>query len=78
MGWLRSVKREVTQRQGGKCSICGENLGKKFILHHVINRRDGGTDTAENGEARHTFCEEYAHRIHKEGNGDANHHLSGA
>lgn len=62
--WGEGTKlRQVAERQNWKCPVCGENLfnGEELHTHHIIQKRDGGTDKAENLIHLHKACHYHLH-----------------
>lgn len=74
VGWSPSVKRTdpfyqsrawrrvrdfVVQRDGGICRHCG--LAGADTAHHIVERRDGGSDDPANLAAVHRRCHNRAH-----------------
>lgn len=68
IGWSKPVKQCILTSQRWCCAICGKELRKPYCFHHVRNRCCKGESTIENGEARHTTCEAWAHQVDKRGN----------
>ena len=66
MAW-KGIREQIYLRQHGRCFECGSPL-KKWVVHHLINRRDGGKETPDNGVGRCQRCEIMMHRIYKDGN----------
>lgn len=66
--WGKDTRRIILERQNHCCSICGHLIAGNFVLHHRINRSRGGPTTVANGEARHSWCEAYAHLNFRFGN----------
>jgi hypothetical protein len=62
------TRRAILERQGHVCTICHCRLNGSFILHHIKNRCQGGSSGAHNLEARHSHCEQYAHKNFSYGN----------
>ena len=48
MGFPTSVADEVLVRCGRHCCICGEFVGSKIELHHIIQVADGGDNSVDN------------------------------
>src|ERR1039458_180750 len=44
--WRRLSNEVIDSQGGGQCLICGD--ASNLTCHHVVARRDGGTDTREN------------------------------
>lgn len=60
-----NMKSYVLTREKGKCQLCGKTVfGSKINLHHIIQRKDGGTDKANNMALLHEICHD---KIHKKG-----------
>lgn len=69
MSWGPYKRKQIWKRQNGLCQICGKTLSlKKCVIHHYKNRSQGGHDSIANGRARHSKCEELAHKLHYFGN----------
>lgn len=53
----KGMKRQVYNRQGGKCSMCGDKINYLNItVDHVIPISKGGTNTLDNMEAMCYTC----------------------
>ena len=46
---MKAAKFELLQRNGTKCMLCREDVGKRIQWHHIVPRYAGGLDTYENG-----------------------------
>jgi len=55
----RELRAYVLKRDGGICQRCGRPGAR--LVHHVIERKDGGSDHPDNLEAVHTACHSAAH-----------------
>jgi RNA-directed DNA polymerase len=57
------TKEKVADRQGYKCTVCGESLfnDEPIDLHHIIPRNNGGKDEIRNLTWVHQYCH---HKIH--------------
>jgi len=55
----------ITSREKNKCQLCGKEMTKENSghLHHVISRKDGGTDKPSNIALLHKSCHK---RLHEE------------
>lgn len=55
---LTSFQKVLAKQQNYVCPVCGGSLGNDEELHqhHVVRRRDGGTDRPENQQLLHLFC----------------------
>jgi RNA-directed DNA polymerase len=55
---LTSFQRVLAKQQNYVCPICRESLGNDEELHqhHVVRRRDGGSDKPENQQLVHLYC----------------------
>lgn len=42
------MRQYVLDRDGHACQICGKVATSRLHIHHILKRRDGGTDTADN------------------------------
>jgi RNA-directed DNA polymerase len=60
---FNKTKEKVANRQGYKCTICGESLFNEepIDLHHIIPRSEGGKDEIRNLVWVHQYCH---HKIH--------------
>lgn len=60
----------VFSRQKWLCDVCERSLrGHSNVkFHHVINRKQGGSDHYNNRRARHPVCERLAHEYFAYGN----------
>lgn len=57
-----TVREIVVVKQDGKCAICGMKIStRNCVLHHKVNKSQGGANTADNAEARCVKCERWAH-----------------
>lgn len=67
--WSKEVKLAVWERQNHCCVVCGQFVPyKKMVLHHEVNRKDGGRSVLENAVGRCRTCESEAHRLFRNGN----------
>jgi 5-methylcytosine-specific restriction enzyme A len=57
----REMSRAVIARDGGICRVCGQPGAT--VAHHLVERRDGGTDDINNLCAVHVACH---NRLHPE------------
>jgi 5-methylcytosine-specific restriction endonuclease McrA len=57
-GW-QQTRAYVLRRDGGVCQRCG--LPGADTAHHIIERKDGGSDDPPNLEAIHRRCHNRAH-----------------
>lgn len=48
-GFTHKQKREVRERQEGRCACCGQTPHRTLDVHHVIPLSQGGPNTLENG-----------------------------
>ncbi len=46
----------LMERDGPCCGICGEGLGGKIEIDHIVSWLDGGTHTADNIRLTHRRC----------------------
>jgi 5-methylcytosine-specific restriction endonuclease McrA len=55
----------ITSREKNKCQLCGKEMTKdnSSHLHHIISRKDGGTDKPSNIALLHKTCHK---RLHEE------------
>lgn len=53
---MKATKIELLQRNGTKCMICGNDVGKLIQWHHIVPRYAGGTDIYENGSLLCPLC----------------------
>lgn len=58
----------MARAQRGLCAACKGSLfnGEELHRHHVVRRKDGGTDDLENTRLIHMFCHQQVHRHRKE------------
>ncbi len=42
------VRNEVLKRDKNRCRMCGAKRPTPFHVHHILKRRNGGTDTLDN------------------------------
>ena len=57
-----NIKAFLLAREQGKCQICGkDNTTDRFVVHHNIQRKDGGTDRVENLVLLHDKCHKAFH-----------------
>lgn len=61
---------DVLKKHHYTCQYCGRTIRSRneVILHHIINRVNGGSNTGSNLVPRHKECEEKAHLKHPHGN----------
>ena len=61
-GW-KAARRAVWERDK-VCGLCGEppDPGVKFHVHHIVERRDKGTNDLENLIGLHNRCHQRVHR----------------
>lgn len=65
-----NVKQYLIFRENNKCQLCGEPKGKdSWNIHHIVPKKDGGTDTPDNLALVHSECHEKLH------NNDLDHEL---
>jgi hypothetical protein len=59
-----NLKSYLMQREDAKCQLCGKTStqGNSFRIHHVIPRKDGGTDKPDNLSLLHEKCHTQLHR----------------
>ena len=66
---LRSTSIHVFNRDNGLCCFCGREIDRfrdEWDLHHVLPKKRGGSDHAENLAPAHLECHRKHHtRIHK-------------
>ncbi|MGK7892816.1 MAG: group II intron reverse transcriptase/maturase [Xenococcus sp. (in: cyanobacteria)] len=62
---LNKRRQKIAKNQNYRCPICGESIfnGEPIHIHHVIPRKDNGTDDISNLTFVHTYCH---HKIHHE------------
>ncbi len=59
-----NMKAYLVAREQAKCQLCGKELGEgKWRLHHIIQRKAGGSDRPENLALLHEKCHD---KLHKE------------
>jgi len=61
-----NMKAYLITREQGECQLCKRKAikGNPFKIHHIIQRKDGGTDKSDNLALLHYSCHE---KLHKEG-----------
>lgn len=61
-----NAKSHLIAREHAKCQLCGEKSTKanSFRVHHIIQRKDGGTDKPANLVLLHEKCHK---KVHKKG-----------
>ena len=59
-----NIKSYLIAREQGKCQLCGKESTKgiSFRTHHIIQRKDGGTDRLDNLVLLHEKCHEEVHK----------------
>lgn len=59
-----NVKAFILFREQGQCQLCKQGYnGERWNLHHIIQRKDGGSDSVKNLALLHESCHS---RLHKE------------
>lgn len=60
----RNIKNFLMHRENGKCQLCGKESSKdnKFHIHHIILRKDGGTNSQKNLALLHEKCHKKLHK----------------
>ncbi len=60
---LRPGLQILAKRQGNVCPVCQQSLfnGEELHKHHVILRREGGSDELANLELLHLYCHQLVH-----------------
>ena len=60
----RNIKNFLMHRENGKCQLCGKESSKdnKFHIHHIISRKDGGTNSQKNLALLHEKCHKKLHK----------------
>ena len=60
---LNRKRQKIARRQGYKCIVCGQSIfnGEPPQIHHIVPRKDGGSDDAKNLVFLHQYCH---HKIH--------------
>ena len=60
---LNKRKQKLAKKQNFKCRHCGESLfnGEPYDVHHVVPRKDGGSDKISNLEILHRECHKATH-----------------
>jgi 5-methylcytosine-specific restriction endonuclease McrA len=57
-----NMKQYLIFRQDNKCQLCGKTKeNDSWNLHHIISRKDGGTDTPDNLALLHSKCHKKLH-----------------
>ncbi|MEG4986800.1 group II intron reverse transcriptase/maturase [Microcoleus sp. BR0-C5] len=62
--WEKGTKLyKVATNQNWSCPICGDHLlnGEKLHTHHIVQRKNGGTDNEENLIHLHQACHRHVH-----------------
>jgi len=62
--WEKGTKLyKVATNQNWSCPICGDHLlnGEKLHTHHIVQRKNGGTDKEENLIHLHQACHRHVH-----------------
>ena len=63
-----NVQAFVIAREKAHCQLCGKQKGNDvWRFHHIIGRKDGGTDRPDNICLLHAKCHEKLHKKHLEG-----------
>lgn len=59
----KSQDKFIIYRQDGRCGNCGKDLNKatQIHLHHILNKKDGGTGIVENGVILCGKCHIHVH-----------------
>ena len=59
-----NLKSYLTCREGAKCQLCGKKStkGNSFRIHHIIPRKNGGTNKPNNLSLLHEKCHKKLHR----------------
>jgi len=59
-----NMKSYLVTRECGRCQLCGKESikGNPFKIHHIIQRKDGGTDKSDNLALLHYSCHKKLHR----------------
>lgn len=56
----RKIRHDLYDEQGGRCAICGRNLGGWVLPHanldHIIPLVQGGANTVDNLQLTHPRC----------------------
>jgi len=60
----QNMKHFVFSREKGRCQLCGKDAKDKMVLHHLKQRKDGGTNKPTNIALLHEKCHD---KLHKEG-----------
>lgn len=60
---LNKRNQRLAKKQGYKCHKCGESLfnGEPYDIHHIVPRKDGGSDKVSNLEILHRECHKATH-----------------
>lgn len=57
-----NTKQYLIFRENARCQLCGKTKGEdSWNIHHIISRKDGGTDTPDNLALLHSKCHEKLH-----------------
>jgi len=58
-----NIKTYIMSREKHNCQLCGKSVfGKKVNLHHILPKRSGGTDKADNLALLHESCHKKLHK----------------
>jgi len=58
-----NVKSYLISRESGRCQICNKNKGvDNWNVHHIISKKNGGTDRTENLALLHSICHKKLHQ----------------
>jgi RNA-directed DNA polymerase len=60
---LNKRNQRLAKKQGHKCRHCGESLfnGEPYDVHHIVPRKNGGSDKISNLEILHRECHKATH-----------------
>ena len=70
--WQHKTKRIKRIKSRNRCQECGQQLtgdkGRRFNLHHIVNRQFGGCNKVWNARVRCDTCEALLHKQFPDGN----------
>lgn len=61
--WKWVVVDYLYRQQDGRCTLCGEKITEQTLyeVDHVLEKKNGGTDSLENLRLLHTICHRKRH-----------------
>ena len=60
-GYLK-IKKFLIDRESKKCQICGDTINKENCKHHILNKKDGGSNREKNLALVHEKCHKKFHK----------------